>query len=281
VTVKERNFASHQVLRPDAADRVETGPFSPYGTKVTEGQRIEGRVPCNGAVMRIPLTGGAPELEAWGFRNPFGLAFSPDGRLFVTDNGYDDRGSRPVHGAGDLLWSVTRGTWYGWPDFHGNMPLDRGDHFIPPGKFGPELLLAAHPGTPPKPAAVLDVHSSSDGFDFSREHTFGYVGQAFIAQFGDLAPEVGKVLSPVGFKVVRVDVQSGVVDEFAVNKGKVNGPASWLKAGGLERPIAVRFDPSAAALYIVDFGVMTASKKGLEAHKGTGVLWRVVRNTNG
>jgi hypothetical protein len=25
--------------------------------------------------------------------------------LFVTDNSYDDRGSRPVHEVGDLLWA--------------------------------------------------------------------------------------------------------------------------------------------------------------------------------
>jgi hypothetical protein len=46
------------------------------------------------------------ELVAWGFRNPFGLAFASGGALFVTDNGYDDRGSRAVWGTGDYLWDV-------------------------------------------------------------------------------------------------------------------------------------------------------------------------------
>ena len=67
------------------------------------------------------------------------------------------------------------------------------------------------PGVPPSPAAILGVHSSSDGFDFSRNSGFGYVGQAFIAQFGDQSPVVGKILNPVGFKVVRVDLKTGVV----------------------------------------------------------------------
>jgi glucose/arabinose dehydrogenase len=67
---------------------------------------IPGRVPCNGAILRVKPDGGHPELVAWGFRNPFGIAFSPAGGLYVTDNGYDDRGSRPVWGAGDLLWAV-------------------------------------------------------------------------------------------------------------------------------------------------------------------------------
>jgi glucose/arabinose dehydrogenase len=49
------------------------------------------------------------------------------------DNSYDDHGSRPVHGTGDLLWLVQAGTWYGWPDVYGALPLDHHDHFIPPG----------------------------------------------------------------------------------------------------------------------------------------------------
>jgi glucose/arabinose dehydrogenase len=122
------------------------------------------------------------------------LAFSPDGHLFVTDNSYDDCGSRPVQGAGDLLWKVTAGRWYGWPDFHGTRLLSSGDHFIPPGKARPASLLATHPGVPPSPTAVLGVHSSSDGFDFSSNSNFGYVGQAFIAQFGDQSPVSGKCL---------------------------------------------------------------------------------------
>jgi glucose/arabinose dehydrogenase len=72
---------------------------------------------------------------------------------------------------------------------------------------------------PPRPAAILDVHSSSTGIDFSRSPEFGYVGDAFIAQFGDQAPATGKVFAPVGFKLVRVNVKTGVIHEFAVNRG--------------------------------------------------------------
>jgi glucose/arabinose dehydrogenase len=227
--------------------------------------------------MRLPVGGGAPELVAWGFRNPFGLAFSPDGRLYVTDNLYDNRGSRPVWGAGDLLWAVTPGIWYGWPDFHGERPLTDGDYYGPPDGPSPGFLLAEHPNAPPRPAAVLGVHSSSVGLDFSRNPAFGYPGQAFIAQFGDLAPGVGKVLGPVGYKVVRVDITSGVIQDFAVNVAEPGSPASRSGSGGLERPVAVRFDPQGTALYVVDFGVMTVGDAGPEPRLGTGVLWRISR----
>jgi glucose/arabinose dehydrogenase len=276
VTLTGRNFVTADVVA--GTGRARTGAFVPFGTPTTAGQVIPGRVPCSGAVLRLrPEAGATPELVAWGFRNPFGLAFAPDGRLFVTDNSYDDRGSRPVHGAGDLLWAVQSGAWHGWPDFHGDVPLDRGDHYDPPWAQRPQRLLARPPNAPPRPAAVLPVHASANGFDFSRAPAFGHAGQAFVALFGDQAPVVGKAWAPVGFKVVRVDVATGVAHDFAVNRGRRNGPASWLRRGGLERPVAARFDPPGTTLYVVDFGVMTMTSKGSEPRPETGALWRITR----
>ncbi len=277
ITLNGENYIGPDPLKPEQGKIIETGAFSRLGEKTRKGQIIAGQTPCNGSVLRISPDGGRPELVAWGFRNPFGLAFDPRGGLYVSDNQYDERGSRPVFGAGDTLWSVTPGRWYGWPDFHAGHPLNMQDRFKSPGKEAPRLLLAAYPNQPPEAAAVLGVHASANGFDFSKSPRFGHTGQAFIALFGDQAPETGKVLSPVGFKVVRVDVSNGVINDFAVNKGSTNGPASWLKTGGLERPIAARFNPDGSALYVVDFGVMTMSEKGAHPTKGTGVLWRITR----
>jgi glucose/arabinose dehydrogenase len=231
--------------------------------------------------LRVRLAGGTPELVAWGLRNPFGLAWSPDEVLYITENQYDVRGSRPVFGTGDLLWRITPGTWYGWPDYFAGRPLTDTDWYRARGEPAPGFILAEHPNAPPQPAALLGVHSSSNGMDFSRNPEFGHSGEAFIAQFGDMAPGVGKVLSPVGFKVVRVDVSSGVIHDFAVNRGTTNGPASRLGTGGLERPVAVRFGPSGAALYVVDFGVMTIGEQGPQPRDGTGVLWRITRSDGG
>ncbi|HEX2237378.1 MAG TPA: hypothetical protein VHJ19_03280 [Gammaproteobacteria bacterium] len=77
-----------------------------------------------------------------------------------------------------------------------------------------------------------------------------------------MAPSVGKVLAPAGFNIVRVDVHTGVIHDFAVSKCEINGPASKLGSGGLERPIVMHFDPSEDALYVVDFGVMTMTRDG-------------------
>jgi glucose/arabinose dehydrogenase len=275
VTLSGENFDSNDPLR-GSGERVSTGAFLPFGTPSTKGQTIRGAVPCSGSVLRISTDGGAPELYAWGFRNPFGLAFAPDGKLYVSDNGYDERGSRPVWGTADYLWAVTEGGWYGWPDYSGEMPLTKED-FQPPGKPPLKLLLANPPGKPPKPAATFGVHSSSNGLDFSRNASFGHVGNAFVAQFGDMSPSAGKVLHPVGYQVVRVDVKTGVMNEFMANRHRTRGPASKFGGGGIERPVAVRFNPKGDALYVVDFGIMTMSDRGPQPRKGTGVLWRITR----
>jgi glucose/arabinose dehydrogenase len=274
VKLAGRNFTSDNPLQPGT--RATTGSYLPFGTPSTAGQVIPGKVPCSGAVLRVRPEGGAPELVAWGLRNPYALAFAPDGRLYVAENGYDQRGSRPVFGAPDVLWAVEPGAWYGWPDYSMGRPLKDGDFHQ--GSNPPlEPVLAADPGAPPKPAAVFGVHASANGFDFARSGSFGHVGEAFAAEFGDLAPTVGKVLGPVGFKVVRADPKTGRVEDFAVNR-RAQGPASRVGGGGLERPVAARFDPSGAALYVVDFGVMTVGPQGPSPQRETGVLWKITRS---
>lgn len=277
IVLNGQNFTTANILSRDPSVKATTGAFSPFGTPTTSGQVIKGIIPCSGSVLRMPLTGGQPELVAWGFRNPFGLAIAPDGRVFITENGYDGRGSRPVWGAGDVLWEIKDGLWYGWPDFSGGKAISNDEEFKVPNKEPVKPLLQQMPNQPPKPIAVLGVHSSSNGFDFSRSNAFGFEGEAFVAQFGDMAPEVGKVLAPVGFKVVRVNVNTGVIRDFATNKGRKNGPASWLKSGGLERPVSVKFDAAGQALYIVDFGIMKVTEKGPEPQTGTGVIWKITK----
>ncbi|MBB1284759.1 PQQ-dependent sugar dehydrogenase [Flavisolibacter sp. BT320] len=278
IVVTGQNYTTANLLTENRVDKATTGPFSAFGTPTTAGQVIKGVVPCSGSVLRMPLQGGQPELVAWGFRNPFGLATAPDGKLFVTENGYDERGSRPVWGAGDVLWEIKPDRWYGWPDFSGAKPISNDEEFKVPGKDPVKPLLQQVPNPVPQPVAIFGVHTSSNGLDFSRSQDFGFLGEAFVAQFGDMAPEAGKVLAPVGFKIVRVNVNTGVIRDFATNRGARNGPASWLKSGGLERPVSVKFDAAGKVLYVVDFGIMKLTENGPEPQPGTGVVWKITKN---
>lgn len=272
VTVKGINYFSSNSLTADPDDQALTGPYSAFNTQVEQNQVIKGSIPCTGAIMRVPLNGGDAELVAWGLRNPYGLALSADNELYITENSYDVRGSRPVWGTGDVLWKIEEGMWYGWPDFNGGIPIHV---FELPGGEKPRQILADHPNEPPRPVAKLGVHSSSNGIVIAKGKIENS-NYAFVAQFGDMAPGVGKVLRPVGFKVIKVNLEDGVVEDFAVNKGKRNGPATWLKKGGLERPVSVQIAPD-GSLYIVDFGILTMSEEGAKPYEKTGVIWKVTR----
>ena len=271
------NFESGNPLTEDPDDRATTGPYLPFGTAAEKGQIVKGQVPCNGAILRVRAEGGAPELVSWGFRNPYGLERGPDGALYVVDNGFDERGSRPVFGSADMMWRVDTAEeprWYGWPDFSEGRPLTRDGYSEGNGETK-GFVLAEHPGEPPRPVAYFPVHSSADGIDFSSSDEFGYAGWAFVAQFGDMAPMVGKVAAPVGFNVVRVDPATGDIHDFARNDRDTSGPASRVGRRGLERPIAVRFDPTGTSLYIVDFGVLRMTDKGPVPEPESGRLWRI------
>jgi glucose/arabinose dehydrogenase len=273
IVLAGENFSSGNPFMPGRG-RVSTGVFSPFGSPTRSGQLVRGEVLCSGGIIRISPKGGAPEQVAWGFRNPFGLGFSPEGELYVSDNGYDNRGSRRVWGAPDLLWRVRDGIWHGWPDFSGGVPLT---HFKPPFKPEIKFVLASHPNPPPEPAARFGVHAAAAGLDFSRNPLFGYEGEAFVALFGDEAPITGKVLHPVGFKVVRVNTRTGMIQDFAVNRGPRNGPATFTGGAGLERPVTVRFNREGTALYVVDFGVMLHTAREARPYPETGMLWRITR----
>jgi glucose/arabinose dehydrogenase len=258
-----RNFASPDALGP-AELETQTGAFRPFGQASYAGEYVPGRVPCNGSLMRVTAD-GAVELVASGLRNPFGLAFSPDGKLFVTNQGYEPRGSRATKAAGDHLWQVRGGAWYGWPDLGAQ------------GEPAGEALLSHPPGAVPAPAAFLGVQSSPGGLDFSTSEYFGHVGEAFVALAGERTVPAGRkrARDVTGFKIVRVDVNSGRVEDFAVNRAP--GPASKSGGGGFERPIAVRFAQHGQALYVVDYGVVLVNENGRYAQGGTGVVWRITR----
>lgn len=274
-----RNYKARNVLG-DIRDIVETGAYMPFGVPSHSGQVIKGNVKCNGAILRCDLDGRNLEVVAWGLRNPYGLAFRKDGQLFATEHGMDERGARYVVDDPDDFYEIKKDEWYGWPDFASGIRLD--DPYWGEGGHGREPVLAEFPNPdPPKPFASFQTHVAANGFDFSRDPGFGFDGDAFVACFGDLAPitTITKATVPAGFKVVRVDMKTGQVFDFAVNK--MTGPASKLPHDGFERPSHCQFGPD-GSLYVVDFGIIhIAPERGaIRQEIGTGSLWRI-RRVNG
>lgn len=276
IVLAGRNYSVPNVLG-NPLRTVESGAFVPFGTQTEAGRRLAGSARASGAVLSCQPDGSDLRAVAWGLRNPFGIAFHPDGRPFVTEHGSDERGARWIIGDPDDFYEIREGAWYGWPDFASGIRLD--DPRWGPGGTGREPVLAAFPDPdPPMPTASFETHAGANGFDFSRDDAFGFVGQAFVALFGDLAPvTTPRQVVPAGFKVVRVDPDTGTVHDFAVNR--VQGPASKLFHGGFERPSHCVFGPD-GALYVIDFGQikLAPEKGGIRMRQGTGALWRISRD---
>jgi glucose/arabinose dehydrogenase len=272
-----------------------TSPFRPFGSgPAAPGTVVPGASPAspqegiiagNGAVYSFDPFARAPaatlRLEGWGFRNPYGIGFDPfRGRdLFVSNNGADVRGSRPIDNDLDDLFALRPGSqpeFFGWPDFFHDprtgAPLSVTDPRFATGgvPVRPALDPAFTAGLQVQPAlAELDFHSSANKFDFSASRRFGAVGDLFIAETGAFVPITGAAQF-AGYKIVRVDPRTGRVSDFLVHPDPT--PAGIFDPAGFNKPIDVRFRGD--RMFIVDFGVL---EPGLDLMQpNTGKLWVVV-----
>ena len=259
IVLGESNVETPDPLAGDNGARTITGAFCPFGQSAPAGRRLQGQAPATAAVMRCNPDGSHLELVAWGLRNAYGLRFLPDGRLLAVDQGPDDRGSRPVGNAPDLLFEVRTGSWYGWPDFIGGDPVTD-PAYRPTRGPAPRFLLANHAELPPPERALVRFppHTAAVKLDVAPAVT-PWPGHLVVALFGDEAPMTAPSGPRVGRGVVRID------------------PSDWsihpLLRGPLRRPIDVCFGP-AGSLYVLDFGEFEMSERGVEAEVGTGVLFR-------
>lgn len=277
ICLRGQNFVTRNFFTNSENDITCTGAFSPYGIPNCREEMVKGVTRASGSVLRANPDGTDLELVAWGLRNPFRMKFDCYNRLFSTDHGMDIRGSRPVANSPDSFYLIEPGKWYGWPDYTGGLPVTL-PIFKPEDGPQPTFLLSRHPMIPPKPIAKFEPHSAIMGFDFNYYYGFGNFGDVYIAEFGSEAPRTtgGKPLHHVGHRVSKIDICTGKVTTFAINKSGY--AASHDNGGGLERPIDVVFS-NEGDMYIVDFGVMTHEE--VEGYHGfipnTGVIWKVTR----
>ena len=253
-------FETPDPLTDSPASRALTRPFAPFGDASEPAARVAGRVPCTAAVMRCRRDGTGLELVAWGLRNAYGLGFLPDGRLLATEQGPDDRGSRPIGNAPDLLYEVKRGAWYGWPDFAGGRPVDDAA-FCPTRGPQPRPILANHDSLPVPETPLLSfaVNSAATKFAVLPPASRRWPGQLLVAIFGDEKPMTAPLGAKVGRTLLRVD------------------PADWsahpLSLPDLQRPIDVAVSPSGRRIWVLDFGRFEMLGEGrIDALVGSGAV---------
>ena len=277
-------------------DVAGTAPFQPFNS------RYRGRIPRaennrpTAAVFSCDPAGGGLMVEAYGVRYARGIAFDEYGSAFMTNNGMELRGTRPVKDDPDAVLSIVRGTWYGWPDYSADLRPISSEQFQP----SEEMLVTYqevnevidHRGSGlDEPSryreslvqAVLPPLSGAAGIAFVPNvgPLSVFSGHAIVALSGDRAPFATsgrKLRGPTGYRIVRVNSIDKEVSDFVRNTAGV--PRSRQKLTyhhvSLERPMSVKFDLSDGSMYIVDFGVLEM-RKGKEFVKArTGRIFKLV-----
>lgn len=275
IMLKGQNYATKNILSADN-ELAYTGAFSPFGETNMPYEIRKGVVRASGSILRANLDGTGLELFAWGFRYVSQIKFDNANRLFVANQGYEIRGSRPIANAADEFWLVQQGLWYGWPDYSGGEPVTL-SRFQPEGGVQPEFLLTNHPNIPPRPYAIFPPDSYIMGFDFNYNDNFGPYGDVYIAEYGSAGRMVNGNVTPYsgsGHRISKIDMSSGGITTFAINKSGF--PASITREGGFGRPVDVAFGPD-GALYVLDLGTNAIDNLNLY-YPNTGVIWRIVRD---
>jgi len=268
------NFQTKNILIP--ADKTAyTGAFSQFGIPNRQlYEVVKGEIRASGSVLQANLDGSDLRLIAWGFRNPVQMKFDQFNRLFISNQGFDNRGSRPIANASDEFHLLAPGTWYGWPDYTEGEAVTQ-PRYTPEGGNQPELLLASLPSVPLRPFAVFPPSSHVMGFDFNTNPDFGVVGDVYIAEYGSIQydPSSGIIHSNAGHRVTKIDMNTGQITTFAINK--TGFPAFTTMGGGFGSPTDIVFGPD-GAMYITDY-TSTLLESPEIFLPNTGVIWKISR----
>ncbi len=308
ITLTGRNFDSSNPLTPqNLTDKATTGAFVPFNHTTSKGQVIKGDVKCSGSIISSNANGTDLRVIAWGLRNPYGVALTDDGKkLIVANNGADERGSRRIGNDTDKIYSLDLSNsstkFLGWPDYFGNGEPVTDKKFVSESARADnnplQFLLQSHPPVQ-KPLTLLEEGVAVTQATVSNSTSFGFKGNAFITEFGTMAPLIhpfaqltqpmpGIQPSIVGQKVVRLDPNTGNHSDFL----------SLKSIDKSFRPVGVKFDLKGDALYVVSIGkteirtnvpVNNQTSSGLYPfasvpampwpYANTGVVWKITHDT--
>jgi len=289
LALKPVSFTDDDALTEAKDDRATTGAYQAY--RQSGATRVAAASPCTSSVYKLAPGSTTPELVAWGFRNPVGIAVGADGAVYIGAQGADVRGTRPVRDDPDAVYRLVPGAWYGWPDFGGDFtPVADDAHAVPAehsaanaagpvavvdvarsGLKAPDRSWLVHATLPH--AAICGMTTVPPGGPFGA-----FAGQILVSEMGDFRPTTDPIAPEVraGFQIEAVDPKSGRATTFLRNRGTgPPQPASTLDLDdGMERPVDVRVGPD-GLVYVLDFGVFVPTADAGRIFPKTGRVFRV------
>lgn len=209
---------------------------------------------CTGAILRARISNPMNTIEpvAWGFRNPFGLRFSPEdhplkGELLISENGEDERGARPVNNSPDRIAIARQNpdgspSFHGWPDRFGFLDSTQsvfnpigggGDDLFPDvnrirTELSPVLPVLAFPPRPPvAPLAIQPADVAAVGLDFApRSFVHGVVQRnaVLLAREGDFGFSPANGRPVLGHDVELINFLSDKPSELKTSRFAFNCP---------------------------------------------------------
>ncbi len=242
---------------PDGMLYIGAGSHTDHG----EQDGGKGEAPETSAIFRISATApNSPfELFADGIRNPFGMAFRADGKLFDADHG-------PQDDLPEELNYVQQGKHYGFPYRFGNNvknpeadapPELSGVNFVPPiPNIGPDALNADGLDSQ-NPSYTFTPHSAPGGLAFYNPTAAGhlfpatYRGDGFLAMYGNVERS-GEVR---GFSVLRLTLKEVSPGNFQVSVH------TFLT--GLRRPTDVAVAPDGALIVLESSAAATPTDQAV------------------
>lgn len=194
-----------------------------------------------GSVIVSDQNGDNPRLFAKGLRNSVFITVNPEtNELWGTEMGRDFLGDFLPP---DEINIIQEAKDYGWPLCYGNRVHDT--------SFDKKVYIQTVPpqpcGTTEPPIFEIAAHSAPLGLTFINSPQFptDWQGDLLVAYHGSWNRS-----TPIGYKVVRIDLEGNLVkNEYNFTSGflgKASGPA-----GALGRPVDLIFD-KAGSLYISD-----------------------------
>lgn len=189
--------------------------------------------PLEAAILRMNPDGSDLEVFAGGFRNPYDLVFSPDGKLFASDNSPDEPDLALQYLPPEEIDYVQQGKNYGFPTAYGNLRPDN--------------------STEP-PITEVFTSSASSGITYYAADMFppAYHG-IFLAEFGSGSAYAKAAAVKTGEMVVFVQPKEGEDDRLT---GTWQPFATFRRDLGSYSPIDVTVGPD-GALYLAEWQTWT------------------------